>query len=105
VVRVANGVQPPHEESSEEQDCPPGAIPARPADVIPQWYRVGWREMGGIDRAKPEGEAKDVAILDLFISEQFYGDWYHNAAVIVFVRARCFGLALEFTTFVALRLF
>ena len=91
MVHVANGVEPPHQESSEEQDHPPGAIPARPVDAIPQWYRVGWREMSGIDRVKPEGEAKDVAILDLFISEQFYGDWYHNAAVIVFVRARRFG--------------
>lgn len=105
VVHVANGVKLPHGESSEEQDNPPGAIPVRPADAIPQWYRVGWREMSGIDRMKPEGEAKDLAILDLFISEQFYGEWYHNAAVIVFVRARRSGFALDFTTFATLRLF
>lgn len=65
----------------------PGAMPTDPAPAIPDWYRVGWRQVSGIDSPPPtEGEEKDRNILELFLSEQFYGDWYHNAAVIVFVR-------------------
>jgi hypothetical protein len=84
VDHVTNGVKPLHEEGSEQL---PGAIPTQAADPIPHWYRVGWREMSGKDCMPLEGEAKDQSVLDLFISEQFYGDWYHNAGVIVFVCA------------------
>ena len=61
-------------------------MPNGPAPEIPDWYKVGWRDVSGIDRpALQEGEAKDKALLDLFLSEQFYGEWYHSAAVIFFV--------------------
>ncbi|KAH9948433.1 C2 domain-containing protein [Amylocystis lapponica] len=30
-----------------------------------------------------QGEEKDKSVLALFLSEQFYGEWYHNAALIV----------------------
>lgn len=64
----------------------PGELPAHLAPVIPDWYKVGWRQMSGIDNEPiPEGEEKDKGILDMFLSEQFYGSWYHNAAVIIFV--------------------
>lgn len=64
----------------------PGALPAGPAPAIPDWYVVGWRQASGIDEPPlPEGEEKEKKLLDLFISEQFYGAWYHNAALIVFV--------------------
>lgn len=64
----------------------PGAIPSSPVGPIPDWYRVGWRQVSGIDEpALTEGEQKDGRVLDLFLSDQFYGAWYHNAAVIVFV--------------------
>ena len=43
--------------------------------------------MGGLDSPEPQGEAKDSAILSLFLNEQFYGDWYHNAGLVFFVRA------------------
>ncbi|KAK7694283.1 hypothetical protein QCA50_001464 [Cerrena zonata] len=62
----------------------PGAIPSAPAPQIPDWYKVGWRAVSGIDLPVNENEAKDASILDTFISEQYYGDWYHNAAIIVF---------------------
>ncbi|KAH9949508.1 tricalbin [Amylocystis lapponica] len=62
----------------------PGAMPAGPAPVIPDWYKVGWRAVGGIDNLPPqEGEEKDKSVLAMFLSEQFYGEWYHNAALIV----------------------
>jgi len=42
--------------------------------------------MSGIDIPPlPEGEERDRGVLDMFLSEQFYGAWYHNGAVIVFV--------------------
>lgn len=69
---------------------PPGALPAGPAPVIPDWYKVGWRAVGGVDEpALTEGELKDKAVLDQFLSEQFYGAWYHNAAIIFFVSLSC----------------
>ncbi|KAH8120625.1 tricalbin [Phellopilus nigrolimitatus] len=63
----------------------PGALPNGPAPAIPEWYKVGWRAVGGIDNAPlTEGEEKDKSVLDMFLSEQYYGTWYHNAAVIFF---------------------
>lgn len=71
------------------QEQPPGAMPAGPAPVIPDWYKVGWRAIAGIDEpAVSEGEAKDKTVLDAFLKEQFYGEWYHNAALILVV---CFN--------------
>ncbi|CAA7258740.1 unnamed protein product [Cyclocybe aegerita] len=62
----------------------PGALPTKAAPAIPDWYVVGWRQASGIDKPPlPEGEERDKGVLDMFLAEQFYGDWYHNAAVIV----------------------
>ena len=86
---------PPITPSKPVQDVPnddpviPGELAAHPAPAIPSWYKVGWRQMSGIDNAPlQDGEEKDKGILDVFLSEQFYGSWYHNAAIIVFVRFR-----------------
>lgn len=65
---------------------PPGAMPSGPAPAIPDWYKVGWRAVSGIDAPPPaEGEELDKGVLDLFLAEQYYGAWYHNAALIFFV--------------------
>ncbi|CDO75883.1 hypothetical protein BN946_scf184672.g16 [Trametes cinnabarina] len=62
----------------------PGAMPDGPAPAIPDWYKLGWRDVAGIDDpALAEGEEKDKEVLALFLKEQFYGEWYHNAALIV----------------------
>lgn len=63
----------------------PGSIDVAPY-VIPDWYKVGWRAAGGLDSPQLEGDAKDSAILSAFLKEQYYGDWYHNAGIIFFVR-------------------
>ena len=61
-------------------------MPAGLAPEIPDWYKVGWRDVSGVDiPPAAEGDAKDKEILNLFINEQFYGEWYHNAALIVVV--------------------
>lgn len=69
----------------EVQQDVPGALPHGPAPAIPDWYRVGWRQVSGIDDVPPEGQEKERTVLDAFLSEQFYGSWYHNAAIIIFV--------------------
>ncbi|KAJ6574724.1 C2 domain-containing protein [Mycena capillaripes] len=74
-------------DASEDHDDtpqPPGAL-GGPVGAIPDWYRVGWRQASGIDAAPlAEGEERDKGVLDTFLGEQFYGSWYHNAALIVF---------------------
>ncbi|KAJ7462762.1 C2 domain-containing protein [Mycena galericulata] len=74
----------PHEHEHDDTPQPPGALgPA--AAAIPDWYLVGWRQASRIDAAPlAEGEEQDRGVLDLFLGEQFYGAWYHNAALIVF---------------------
>lgn len=64
---------------------PPGSIDVGPY-VIPDWYKVGWRATGGLDSPQLQGDAKDSAILSAFLKEQYYGDWYHNAGLVFFVR-------------------
>ncbi|KAK0198528.1 C2 domain-containing protein [Armillaria mellea] len=73
------------EQVDEDAEVPPGALPAAAAPSIPDWYRVGWRQVSGIDQPPPrEGEEKDKAVLEIFFTDQYYGSWYHNAGVIVF---------------------
>ncbi len=65
----------------------PGSMPTSPASAIPDWYRVGWRQNSSIDNAALTGvEERSRNVLEMFLNEQFYGEWYHNAAVIVVVR-------------------
>ncbi|KAF5375164.1 hypothetical protein D9758_000478 [Tetrapyrgos nigripes] len=77
---------PQSEESSpvveDDTPTPPGDVSSSPAPAIPDWYKIGWRQVSGIDA--PEGEEKDRNILDQFLSEQYYGSWYHNAGIIIF---------------------
>ncbi|CED82008.1 Ca2-dependent lipid-binding protein CLB1/vesicle protein vp115/Granuphilin A, contains C2 domain [Phaffia rhodozyma] len=66
------------------QEGVPGAIPAKPLQAVPDWYKIGWRAVSGID-AQP-GSA-DASLLASWISEQAYGKTYHNAGVIFFAVA------------------
>jgi hypothetical protein len=81
-----------HAQTTPEETTPstlisPGELPAGLAPAIPDWYKVGWRQVGGID-ADPitAGVHKDRSVLDMFLNEQFYGYWYYNAAIVIFVR-------------------
>lgn len=91
-ITVTDADQDPHPTGVPPESLPPsnkavpGALPDGPAPQIPDWYKVGWRAVGGIDEPITEGEERDKAILEQFLSEQFYGAWWHNAAVIFFVR-------------------
>jgi hypothetical protein len=71
--------------SPTETNSVPGDLPAGRAPEIPDWYRVGWRQVAEIDRPPlTEGEEKNRSVLEEWIKEQYYGAWYHNAAVIFF---------------------
>lgn len=74
------------ESPSETPNSPVGDFPDVPAPSIPDWYRVGWRQVSGIDDIpSSDPDEKDRSVLDLFISEQYYGTWFHNAGIIIFV--------------------
>jgi hypothetical protein len=64
--------------------APPGTFGGA-AGSIPDWYTVGWRQFAGIDKVS-DAEQKDRSIIEAYLSEQYYGAWYHNAAIIIFVR-------------------
>jgi hypothetical protein len=63
----------------------PGAIPEIPLPDIPDWYRIGWRAVTGIDDIHSAEEEVDKGVLAAFLKEQYYGEWYHNAGVIFIV--------------------
>lgn len=63
----------------------PGALPDGPAMPIPEWYRIGWRAVAGVDQVPLTEDDSHKEVLASFLKEQYYGDWYHNAAVILFV--------------------
>jgi hypothetical protein len=68
------------EESNTQNGQPmPGSMPEGPAPAIPDWYKVGWRAHAGVDDPTPTEEEKDRAILEQWLSEMYYGDWYHSA--------------------------
>lgn len=75
----------PHQ--SPASDVPmPGAMPNAAAPAVPDWYKVGWREVGGKDNIiDTTAEQQHKISFESFMNEQYYGDWYHNAAVILFV--------------------
>ena len=71
----------------------PGQLPSAPAPAIPDWYKIGWKAVGSstsLDNGDP-----DKYTLAAFIGDQYFGDWYHNAAVIVVVRAFFSSLTLS----------
>lgn len=56
----------------------PGMMPTGPAPAIPDWYKVGWRASAGIDKPIPDDEERDRGVIAMYLSEMYYGDWYHS---------------------------
>jgi len=40
------------------------------APNLPSWYKVGWRDVTGVDAPVPAGEEHDRQVISMFISEQ-----------------------------------
>jgi len=71
-------------------DSIPGQLPeASPASKIPDWYKIGWAaQIESADLSKSEqDEAKHMDLLESFLSDVYYGTWFHNAAIIFFAVA------------------
>jgi hypothetical protein len=64
----------------------PGQLPASKAPVIPDWYKVGWRAFTDLDKPPEDVDQRQLRLMNAWISEQYYGQWYYNAGVIIFVR-------------------
>ena len=63
----------------------PGQLPASKAPAIPEWYKVGWRAFTDLDKPAEEDDQRQLRLMNTWISEQYYGQWYYNAGVIIFV--------------------
>ncbi|KAK4049600.1 Tricalbin-2 [Microbotryomycetes sp. JL201] len=74
--------------------APPGAMPATATKLreIPAWFAIGWTGQDKSLFLAPE-EARAHSILSEFISEAYFGQWWHNAGIIIFA-----VLATHFTT-------
>lgn len=74
----------PASPSAPEHEIP-GDMPSGAAPELPHWYKVGWRDVSGIDLPGSAGDEKHKELLGQFLNEQYYGEWYHNAAMVVVV--------------------
>ncbi|KAM0786716.1 hypothetical protein ACM66B_002158 [Microbotryomycetes sp. NB124-2] len=65
--------------------APPGAMPAAGPKLreIPAWFAIGWTGQDKSLFLAPE-EARAQSILSEFISEAYFGQWWHNAGIIIF---------------------
>lgn len=60
----------------------PGAMPEEPAPAIPDWYKIGWRAHAGIDDPPATQEQKELNVIETWLSEMYYGDWYHSTSTL-----------------------
>ena len=67
----------------------PGLHPASEPAAIPDWYKVGWRAFTDIDKPLEDEDKQQLRLMNSWISQQYYGEWYHNAAVIISVCLSC----------------
>ncbi|GAA5974459.1 hypothetical protein JCM11641_003227 [Rhodosporidiobolus odoratus] len=67
---------------------PPGALPEKEGEKgkvreIPSWFAIGWTGQDKTLFLSPE-EAKERSVLADFVSDAWYGQWYHNAGLLLF---------------------
>ncbi|EIW70089.1 hypothetical protein TREMEDRAFT_71520 [Tremella mesenterica DSM 1558] len=63
----------------------PGAVPAGAAPSVPTWVLAGWQRVANADLGSGDAKTQEqLGVLADYLSEQTYGAWYHNAAVILF---------------------
>lgn len=58
----------------------PGGLPQDVAAKIPDWYTVGWRAAANrlIESGGDLVEARHRSLLEDFVSESYFGSWYHK---------------------------
>lgn len=71
------------EGDKDETDGTPGAMPKRKTRDIPDWFKIGWNASDKVFYATPE-ETLQRNLLSDFVSDAYYGKFYHNAGIIVF---------------------
>jgi hypothetical protein len=80
----------------------PGAYPTQKSNGLPEWYKVGWTSFSDLPNPGDEEAVeahkatlastsqadipseKNADMLADFLKESYYGEWYHNAGVILF---------------------
>ncbi|KAK4700199.1 hypothetical protein P7C70_g6053, partial [Phenoliferia sp. Uapishka_3] len=71
----------------EVEKLPPGEMPVGPTGSklreIPDWFNIGWTSMDRTLFLTPEEQLKNSVLAD-FVSQSYYGEWWHNAGIIVF---------------------
>ncbi|KAG0147448.1 hypothetical protein CROQUDRAFT_42936 [Cronartium quercuum f. sp. fusiforme G11] len=55
--------------------------------VIPDWYKVGWAAQIESAANRETSEVRQKEVLETFLNEMYYGNWYHNAGIIFFAVA------------------
>ncbi|KAG9044471.1 hypothetical protein FS837_008089 [Tulasnella sp. UAMH 9824] len=73
-------------EDTDPTAAAPGSMPSKPAGELPDWYanaKVGWRQVTGIDDPTPTAIQAEKNVIHAWLNDMYYGDWYHNAGVIV----------------------
>lgn len=73
-------------DKEQPKDIPrqlPGFLPTSEAAGIPDWYKVGWRAFTDLDKSPEDEDQKQLRVMNSWISQQYYGEWYYNAAVII----------------------
>lgn len=66
--------------SATGQPAIPGGLPSEVASAIPEWYKIGWRAQTQalLDSGGDIELARQQSLLSEFISESYYGGWYHK---------------------------
>ncbi|KAI9462339.1 tricalbin [Lactarius psammicola] len=73
-------------DKEQPKDIPqqlPGSLPTSEAAGIPDWYKVGWRAFTDIDKSLEDEDQKQLRLMNSWISQQYYGEWYYNAALVI----------------------
>ncbi|KAI0274871.1 tricalbin [Gloeopeniophorella convolvens] len=84
-IRIEDVDKATEQEAKEEAAPPlPGDLPAAKAAAIPDWYKVGWRAFTDLEQPVEDEDKQQRRLMNVWISEQYYGEWYHSAAVIIF---------------------
>lgn len=69
--------------SAKSTSSVPGEFPDEPAAPyeIPDWYKVGWTALAGDD---PAAKANERGLMEEWLSDMWFGQFYHNAGIIIF---------------------